>query len=127
MKVLRANMFRNSVSVLTENNEEMELTLDEWQTLESYRPDAPRQNAVKPAARTQAGDGLLVVSVTPDSVDDPALLASMLPSDPGQEPPAQTEEGKSRGKRKRRRKPRQDGEARQEAAADPAAPSDMPS
>ena len=127
MKVLRANMFRNSVSVLTENNEEMELTLDEWQTLESYRPDAPRQNAVKPAARTQAGDGLLVVSVTPDSVDDPALLASMLPSDPGQEPPAQTEEGKSRGKRKRRRKPRQDGEERQEAATNPAAPSDMPS
>ena len=37
MKVLRANMFRNSISVITENNEEMELTLDEWQALESYR------------------------------------------------------------------------------------------
>ena len=30
MKVLRANMFRNSLSVLNENNEEQELTLEEW-------------------------------------------------------------------------------------------------
>lgn len=29
MKVLRANMFRNSVALLTDTNEELELTLDE--------------------------------------------------------------------------------------------------
>lgn len=40
MRVLRANMFRNSLSVINEDNEEMELTLDEWQALEPKRPDA---------------------------------------------------------------------------------------
>ena len=38
LKVLRANMFRNSLSVLTEGNEELELTLEEWQELEPRRP-----------------------------------------------------------------------------------------
>ena len=42
MKVLRANMFRNSLSVLTENNEEVELSLDDWQALSPHRPEAPR-------------------------------------------------------------------------------------
>ena len=113
MKVLRANMFRNSISVITENNEEMELTLDEWQALESYRPEAPRQPQNKAAPKQPQGDGLLVVSVTPDSVDDPALFADMLPVEEEKEsaPPAPpAEEGQSR-KRKRKRKPRQDGEA----------------
>lgn len=45
MKVLRANMFRNSLSVLTEGNEELELTLEEWQGLEPHRPDAPQAAA----------------------------------------------------------------------------------
>lgn len=47
MKVLRANMFRNSLSVLTEGNEELELTLEEWQELEPHRPDAPQAPAVE--------------------------------------------------------------------------------
>ncbi len=48
MKVLRANMFRNSLSVLTEGNEELELTLEEWQGLEPRRPDAPQTPAAEP-------------------------------------------------------------------------------
>ena len=123
MKVLRANMFRNSISVVTENNEEMELTLDEWQALESYRPEGPKQNTAKAAPKPQTGDGLLVVSVTPDSVDDPALFADMLPPETEKEtPPAPPEEGQGRGKRKRKRKPRQDGEPRADAPATPSAP-----
>ncbi len=51
MKVLRANMFRNSLSVLTEGNEELELTLEEWQGLEPRRPDAPQT----PAAESRRG------------------------------------------------------------------------
>lgn len=50
MKVLRANMFRNSLSVLTENNEELELSLEEWQALAPYRPESQQQAA-------QAGAG----------------------------------------------------------------------
>lgn len=124
MKVLRANMFRNSISVVTENNEEMELTLDEWQALESYRPEGPKQTAARTAPKPQTGDGLLVVSVTPDSVDDPALYADMLPAEPEKAAAAPPpEEGQSRGKRKRRRKPRQEGERPAETPAAPPAPS----
>lgn len=133
MKVLRANMFRNSVSVLTETNEELELTLEEWQALESYRPDATRQNAAKTAPRPQAGDGLLVVSATPDSVDDPALFASALPPEPGaannKETPAPPEDERNRNKRKRKRKFHRDGETPQKGAATgaPSEPSGTPS
>ena len=62
MKVLRANMFRNSLSVLNENNEELELTLEEWQALEPHRPEAPQQQGAgqgkpqpKPAASPATG------------------------------------------------------------------------
>lgn len=48
MKVLRANMFRNSVALLTDTNEELELTLDEWQALDPRRPDAPPRPEGKP-------------------------------------------------------------------------------
>lgn len=40
MKVLRANFFRNSLSVLNENNEEQELTLEEWQALKPIRHES---------------------------------------------------------------------------------------
>lgn len=39
VRVLRASMFRESVNVLTEMNEELEFTLEEWQTLEPTRPE----------------------------------------------------------------------------------------
>lgn len=81
MKVLRANMFRNSLSVLTENNEELELSLDEWQALAPHRPE-PQQpgGQARQAAKPRQGDGLLVVSVTPDTVEAPGLFDDLLPS-----------------------------------------------
>lgn len=39
MKVLRANMFRNSVQALDENNEEVEISLDEWHAMRPRRPE----------------------------------------------------------------------------------------
>lgn len=80
MKVLRANMFRNSLSVLTENNEELELSLDEWQALAPHRPE-PQHPGDQPkhAAKLRHGDGLLVVSVTPDTVEAPDLFDDLLP------------------------------------------------
>ena len=128
MKVLRANMFRNSLSVLTENNEELELSLDEWQALAPHRPEPQQQGGQpKQAAKPRQGDGLLVVSVTPDTVEDPGLFDDLLPpaesgrAGEAEQPPAAGsaenreerddapsppgEPGKSR--RKRRRKPSQ--------------------
>ena len=129
MKVLRANMFRNSLSVLNENNEEQELTLEEWQALDPHRPE-PHPNNAQPKQAQQPqkaaqGDGLLVVSVTPENVDDPNLFADVLPPDapltagpevqPQQAQPqaeaAPAENSKSRRRRRRKSHQRQDGAA----------------
>jgi len=52
MKVLRANFFRNSVTVLSEMNEELEFTLDEWEAQNPRRfdPNAPRPEPAPEAA-----------------------------------------------------------------------------
>ena len=129
MKVLRANMFRNSLSVLNENNEEQELTLEEWQALDPHRPE-PHPNNAQPKQAQQPqkaaqGDGLLVVSVTPENVDDPNLFADVLLPDapltagpevqPQQAQPqaeaAPAENSKSRRRRRRKSQQRQDGAA----------------
>lgn len=126
MKVLRANMFRNTLSVLTENNEELELSLDEWQALAPYRPESQQQAGQgRQPAKPHQGDGLLVVSVTPENVEDPNLFDSLLPKEKDAEaahlPPeenaarrgevneAAAESGKNRRKR-RRRPPRSESE-----------------
>lgn len=41
VKIVRANLFHNSVVFLTEANEEVVVTLDEWQELAPRRPEAP--------------------------------------------------------------------------------------
>ena len=68
MKVLRANMFRNSLTVLDENNEETELGLDAWQALSPHRPEPQpglRHSArAAPPSRQEDPDS--------DSLDDPA-------------------------------------------------------
>ena len=128
MKVLRANMFRNSLSVLNENNEEQELTLEEWQALDPHRPEPHPNNAhpnnAQPKQAQQAqkpaqGDGLLVVSVTPENVDDPDLFADVLPPSPEAAPEARAqqpeaapaENSKSRRRRRRKSQQRQDSAA----------------
>lgn len=57
MKVLRANLFRNSIAVLTESGEEQEIHLDEWQALSPFRPEAPQNAAAqgRQPARAAAG------------------------------------------------------------------------
>ncbi len=61
VRVLRASLFRESVSVLNENNEEAEYTLEEWKTLHPYRPDGSQpqsqnaQNAQGGGARKEEG------------------------------------------------------------------------
>ena len=39
VKVIRANFFRGTLSVITDTNEEVELTLDEWEAVNPRRPD----------------------------------------------------------------------------------------
>jgi len=108
MKVLRTNMFRNTLSVLTENNEEQELSLEEWEALSPRRPEG-QSGPQKPAGQPGQSDGLLVVSVSPEAIEDPALIDALLPEENEQEvTPIITEKSKTEGmvaRRKRRRKP----------------------
>lgn len=91
MKILRANMFRNTVSVLTETGEEQEISLDDWQSLEPFRPESQPQNPA-PSQQKQnrdgEHDGMLVVSVSPENLDDPYLFdeyTSLSPESFGEE------------------------------------------
>ena len=50
VKVLRANMFNMSVTVVDENNEETEISLDEWKDMQPRRADSVGQQAPQPHA-----------------------------------------------------------------------------
>lgn len=52
VKVLRANMFRNSLMAFSDKGEELEISLDEWPELEPRRPD--QVNAPRPARRERS-------------------------------------------------------------------------
>lgn len=81
LKVLRANMFRNSVTVLSEAGEEQEISLDEWRTLESRRPDSPAERGRAPEAASErpkdgadgpdGGDSALPAADGPDGPNGP--------------------------------------------------------
>ena len=58
VRVLRASLFRESVTVLSETGEEVEYSLLEWRNLNPFRPNTPQQQPQsfhKP--EHQAGDG----------------------------------------------------------------------
>ena len=114
MKVLRANMFRSSLSVLDENNEELELDLEEWRAMEPRRPDLSTQ--LRPPARVESpkndNSGFLVVSVTPESLDDPDLFGDIEDFDEEHEQDGQDSDASDLGhdelrRGRRKRKPRQ--------------------
>jgi len=114
MKVLRANMFRNSLSVLNENNEEREITLEEWRALTPCRPEQAQQ--ARPERQEQQksdSGGFLVVSVSPESLNDPDLFRELLDDAFEDEAPDQQplvmEQGESMKKSKRKRRPAKNG------------------
>jgi cell fate regulator YaaT (PSP1 superfamily) len=79
MKVLRANMFRSSLSVLNENNEEQEISLEAWRALAPRRPEQAQQpRPEQQESRQSESGGFLVVSVSPESFDDPELFRELL-------------------------------------------------
>jgi len=123
MKVLRANMFRNSISVINEKNEEQEFTLEEWSALNPCRPDAPAQAAPRSSApasasgpaenaqngKAQAASDFMVVVADPtmdeglldETLDSAFGPAEFLSGNDGQSPPPQPE---TPARRRRNRK-----------------------
>lgn len=51
VKVLRANLFRQSLALMTEAGEEREVSLEEWQALEPHRLDPQQQQAQQKQAQ----------------------------------------------------------------------------
>lgn len=91
LRVLRSNLFRNSVSVLPSGGQEKELTLEEWQALRPNRSENPnplgrREAKPKPAP-------LMVISATPETLEeDLALLDTEEPSSAEKAPAPNIEE-----------------------------------
>ena len=69
MRVLRSNMFRNSVVVLPDGGQEMEMSLEDWQALKPSRSEGPSSPAGK-EQKSQPSPGMMVFSTAPDTLDD---------------------------------------------------------
>ncbi len=75
MRVLRANMFRNSIALLPENGPEIELTLEEWADINPRRPDAPPPSENKQVKQnTYKAEPFINCEVDPEMIEnDPDL------------------------------------------------------
>ena len=78
MRVLRSNMFRNTVVVLPDGGQELEITLDDWQALKPSRTETPSVPQNKEAKAQQ--NSMMVVSAAPETLDD--VLAELAAIDP---------------------------------------------
>jgi len=104
VKVLRSNIFRETISVFNEHGEEKELTLEEWKAVagETWVPYIPpQQQPLRPAAprhpRPEPEQAPEQPGADPATHgDDGEIVAAGLPDDQAQ----------ARPKRKRKRKPR---------------------
>ena len=81
MRVLRSNMFRNSVVVLPDGGQETEMSLEDWQALKPTRAEVPPAPSAK-EQKPQNGNGMMVVSAAPETLDDD--LAGLEPVDGAQ-------------------------------------------
>ncbi|MCL2123891.1 MAG: hypothetical protein FWH34_07335, partial [Desulfovibrionaceae bacterium] len=112
VKVLRANMFRNSLSVLNDLNEEREVSLEEWRALLPRRPEQaqPARPEREEPPKSDPG-GFLVVSVSPESLDDPDAFSDLLENAFEEEvqvkQPVAEEQDASAKKARRKRRSRQ--------------------
>ena len=87
MRVLRSNMFRNTVVLLPDGGQEVEMTLEEWQALKPSRAETPAAPAVKEQKAQQ--NNMMVVSAAPETLDDVlAELAAIEPEVPAQPSPS---------------------------------------
>ncbi len=70
MRVLRTNMFRNTIVALPDGGQETEMQLEEWLALNPSRSETPPpqgQQEPKPASPV---DSMMVVAASPDTLDD---------------------------------------------------------
>ncbi len=78
MKVLRGNIFRNSINVLNDQGEEIELTLDEWKAINPRRPESSAPQGGKQEKQDNKGKNgaypeLMTICYSPDALDEQEL------------------------------------------------------
>ncbi len=79
LRVLRANMFRNTIAVLPESEPEYEMTLDEWAALNPQRPESQQNNQNNQQAQPKQNtpykpEPYINCSVDPEMIEnDPEL------------------------------------------------------
>jgi len=109
VKVLRTNLFRETVTVLTEVGEERELSVEEWAAIAEARPIAPDASGAKPAEPKRD----VPAQAAPASSREPAKPQ---PASAGAAQGNRGEPGRSsrRGRRPMRKPQKQPREAAQE-------------
>ncbi|MBQ4615289.1 MAG: hypothetical protein IJB29_01045 [Mailhella sp.] len=106
MRVLRSNMFRNTVVVLPDGGQELEMTLEEWHDLKPSRSEAPQAAPQNKEQKPQAGN-MMVVSAAPETLDDVlAELASIEPEAEAQPAPSREVSMLSAEEAQHKKKPR---------------------
>ena len=112
MKVLRANMFSQSIAILTESGEEVEMPLEEWEALEPHRAEPPGPEQQRAAAQRADGgrkngprrdrrdEG---AGQDQDAVDAVELLQDSEPDDAARQPRHGHNPGQAPKPRKKRR------------------------
>lgn len=118
MRVLRGNMFSNTIVVLPDAGQETEYSLEEWQELHPHRTETPPA----PGAREPRPDQeMMVVSAAPDTLD--MDLAGLAPPDETvrdeAEPGTMTAMAEARPRRRRRRKNGHERETPSDTGAPP--------
>jgi len=109
MKVLRSNLFRETLTVAAEFGEETEMTLEEWKAIagETWKSYAPQQQSSQahpaPKERDPAAAPQAEPTANGDSGDDGKIVA--------QADPSSASGPRHKRKRKRKPKPRREGDA----------------
>ncbi len=69
LRILRCNMFRNTVAALTDDGQEIEMQLEEWGALNPLRAESPAPSSDASPQRTGMEE-MMVISASPDTLDD---------------------------------------------------------
>ncbi len=72
LRVLRTHMARNSITLLNEQGEEIDILLDEWETLNPRRQENPhpKNHSQQPQTKNQYHDDFVIVEASPGYVDE---------------------------------------------------------
>ncbi|MBO6002833.1 MAG: hypothetical protein J6P53_04980, partial [Mailhella sp.] len=88
MRVLRTNMFRNTVVALPDGGQEKEMQLEDWLALNPTRSETPPPQGQAEPKTPLPGEGMMIVAASPDTLDDDlAALEDLETDDPSPREP----------------------------------------